>query len=209
MANFLTALIPTRCAGCNASSEIFCAACIESVRAPTIVAALPTAVVLGEFDGPLRKAIHALKFRGATALTQIFAQALAERVRATSLTKHKAINLDAVTFIPTSPARRRHRGFDQAKLLALALGQALEIRTIELVVRSGASRGRAPQSELTRLERINTEAHTFLIRQFPPQHLLVVDDVITTGATMKAALRPLTALGNTCLPVAIASTPRR
>ena len=95
----------------------------------------------------------------------------------------------AVTWAPTSPQRRRRRGFDQAELLARALGKETGLPVVSLLKRIDA----AGQTGRSRSQR--SSAPVFHSRRPPPTAVLVVDDVITTGATLQAAASTLIRAG--------------
>jgi predicted amidophosphoribosyltransferase len=109
--------------------------------------------------------------------------------------------LDLVTWAPTSAERRRERGFDQAELLARAVGRRLRLPVKGLLER----RPGAPQTG-----RNATDRHLgprFTTKPSPPA-VLLVDDVVTTGATLAAAASALRLGGaNRVLAVTAGRTP--
>jgi ComF family protein len=99
-----------------------------------------------------------------------------------------------IVHIPTATVRRRQRGFDQAELLARQLARSQHLLQAALLARQGQSR----QVGATREQRLQQ-----LINGFHPRkpylikgaHILLVDDVTTTGATLEAAAKVLKQAG--------------
>ena len=148
----------------------------------------------GAFLGPLRRAIHALKYGGDTSVADLLASGLGE-----------VPPVDALAYVPAPPRRRRARGYDHAALLARSLGHRLGIPVAAVLGRS--VRDLHPQAGGSRSEREGNVSGTFVVRADPPVRLILVDDVITTGATVAAAARPLVALGCLVHVAVIAATP--
>jgi len=141
------------------------------------------------YGGVTREALHRLKFGGRRALARPLADLAVEQC-GTSLPGGVA----AIVPVPLASDRERERGFNQAALLAERIAQrlALPIRARWL------ARGRAtrPQSDLPAAERLANVRGAF--RAAPAvagRHVLLVDDVLTTGATLAECARALRAAG--------------
>lgn len=139
----------------------------------------------GLYAGPLREAIHALKFAGKRTVARPLADLVAEQARL-----GLAADVDALVPVPLAPARERERGFNQARLVAERLGRVLAVP-----VRPGwlaRTRSTAPQANLSAAERHTNVRGAFAA---PPavagRHVVVVDDVFTTGATAADCARAL------------------
>ena len=133
------------------------------------------------YRGPAREAVHRLKFSGWRGVGEALAAALAEIGPPPA---------DAVTWVPLAPRRRAERGFDQARVLAQALARDLQLPAAAYVRRTTAT---APQSRRTREERLRAMAGVFarIPHRPAPPRLLLVDDVLTTGATVSACAAAL------------------
>ena len=185
----------TLCAGCNQPGSTLCNRCRFSLASAStrvsdtgIAAALP-------FEGVARQVVHGLKYRNRRAVARQLARLMVGRVRVGKV--------DVVTWAPTSAARARQRGYDQAELLARAVAAELGVPCRRLLYR----RHGAPQAGHTRAERLH--GPSFRARS-GRQHLrvLLVDDVVTTGATLSAARDALLQAGvGTVLCLAAAATP--
>ncbi|HEU4984777.1 MAG TPA: phosphoribosyltransferase family protein, partial [Nitrososphaera sp.] len=99
-----------------------------------------------------------------------------------------------ITHIPTATSRIRRRGYDQASLIARACAQQARLSYTPLLLRQGQQR----QVGAKRQERAQQLAQAFLplrVSRITGAHIVLVDDVITTGATLEAAAKTLQAAG--------------
>lgn len=201
----------TTCVACGAPGDLLCAACGDQLQAATpfvCPAGLASCTALLDYRGVGRELVVGLKYRNARGVTARAGAALALALR-------QAPDLgpiDVVTWAPTSTARRRARGFDQAELLAQVVGLRLARPVVPLLHRVAGP----PQTGHTRAERVHAPAFTATAPGGGPTpgrgsgvglrrgrhrpelaaaHVLVVDDVLTTGATLTAAARALTDQG--------------
>jgi predicted amidophosphoribosyltransferase len=145
------------------------------------------------YEGAGRELLARLKYRDARQAVGPLADALAARA---------AGPIDAVTWIPTTDHRRRERGFDQAELLARAVARRLGRPCRRLLRRVGDDH----QTGRTRSERL--QGPNLVAVGVPPRNVLLIDDVVTTGATMRAAVEVLTSAGAVRVePLVAAATP--
>lgn len=101
-------------------------------------------------------------------------------------------SLDAICFIPATPEAYRRRGFDHMEDVARELGAILGLPVVDALMRGAAQDQRA----LNRTERIKNTQGTFcVVEEVAGAHILLVDDVITTGASVREAARALLARG--------------
>lgn len=131
------------------------------------------------YNGNVRGSIHRYKFANARRYAAAYARALAVQLQ-----KEEMDSFDILSWIPVSRSRKRKRGYDQGQLLAEALGQELGCAPVAVLKKY---RNNPPQSSLSlqaerRANVMNVYAVTDpgLIRG---KRILLVDDVVTTGAT--------------------------
>jgi len=175
-------LLPGSCPGCGAVAEPICDACLTSLQ-PAPPLATPPGLdrldVAFAYEGVARELVARVKYRNARAGVTWLAGAMVERLR-------PATTVDVVTWAPTTPAHRRARGFDHAELLARAVGRRAGHPDRALLTRLPGP----PQTGARREERKvgpRFRARPAAIRQ----RLLLVDAVVTTGATLTAGAAAL------------------
>lgn len=135
------------------------------------------------FEGPARSAVHALKFKGWREVAAALARAMVEVAPPGS---------DAVTWVPLSRRRLAERGFDQARVLAEAVGRAISLPVLGLARRATDT---APQARRGGTDRRAAMEDAFRSAGTAPSRVLLVDDVLTTGATAAACTRALRGAG--------------
>lgn len=193
--------LPAECAGCGREGDALCPACRPALRARE---AVPPGTPIGlpsetpapllqlewcaPFSGPVRRALHVLKYAGELRAVEPLAAAVADRWRRTGM------GADVVAHVPVHRERRRERGYDQAERLAWVVAADLGLPHLPALERGRAT---TAQFKLDRTHRAANVAGAFrLASDVPPQAVaghwfVLIDDVVTTGATLAACARVL------------------
>jgi ComF family protein len=140
------------------------------------------------YGGPIKDLVLGLKFG--------FVESLARPLVNLALRDEGFVSMieasDALVPIPLSRMRQRQRGFNPAVLLANAIGRQFQIPCRHILKRRGNP---TPQSTLPFSERLKTPLDTFIATGKPSKNILLVDDVVTSGATLNDAGRALILAG--------------
>jgi ComF family protein len=149
-------------------------------------------VTLGNYeDTILDRLIHLWKYEfDETARDQLFRRIDREIIRIRAYT----LEVDAIVFVPLHSKRFCERGFDQAEEIAKHLGKRLALPVLPAVVRARATIRQALLSELERKAQMRDNPFR-VIGEVQGKTILLVDDVITTGATTEAVKDALTRAG--------------
>jgi len=200
----LNLLLPPACAGCGRYGAVLCRTCTGRLRPaaresdrflaadPGIVIgdALEVALAAFAYGGPLRRALAGLKYGGAARVAAPLGQCAA-----TALSKVTVLAREAVLVpVPVHVERQRQRGYNQAALLALALGRQSGMRVIDVLERQRAT---TQQHRLDRAARLRNLRAAFAVKpgRDPPAVAILVDDILTTSATLEACAAVLRAAG--------------
>ena len=176
-----------RC-GWGSTNGAFCAACR---RGPSYLRGLRS---VAPHRTPLRDAIHALKYGGMRVLVEPLSQILTQ-LWVHQATSGRVPSVDAVLPVPLHPSRVRYRGYNQSALLARAFAQRTGLLYHEdWVVRSRRTRSQVGLGPRERWDNV-WQAFTVTAQEVSGAHLLLVDDVMTTGATLEACAYSLLEAG--------------
>ncbi len=144
------------------------------------------AVSLGPYERGWRELLHAYKFRREKAVGRWLAGELGRALTAS------AVSFDCVTHVPMTRGERRARGFNPSRLLARGVARRAGVRERRLLAKVRVTR---PQRVLTAVERETNLRGAFRAVRCGTGAVLLVDDLLTTGATADECARTLRAAG--------------
>lgn len=190
----LAVLAPHDCLACQVEGALLCNACLDSLPpAPPKQLSSPDLEVVQSatiYRGVAKDLIWKLKSSGAQAAAKIMAGCMLDLIPASK-------NIVIVP-IPTASSRVRQRGYDQAKLLAKELSKQSRLPYINCLSR----RGQAHQVGAGREQRTRQLQNAFRVKSpllIKNAHIILVDDVVTTGATLEIVARILKLSGATTI----------
>lgn len=201
-------LFPVPCVGCGTEGHMLCRPCSGAMRSAPRVHPVdgvgPVAAGLN-YEGVARAAILVFKESGATTLASLLSEPFSRAVVA-ALAASELENPAAVCIVPVPSSRgaRRRRGFQPIALLAARAG----VRLSHVL---GATQPHSTQKALGARARADNLAGVFRVqRPVTDMRVVVVDDVTTSGATLRAVAGVLRAAGATVSGAAVlAATPLR
>ena len=194
IAELLWLVAPPLCWGCADAVRgggPICRRCRAELRwldtSPVAAGGVPTWAPLA-YDGAARAVVGGLKYGRAAAL----ADSLAAPVAAGAPSGWLEPPAELVP-VPLAPARRRRRGFNQAERLARALAKRTGLPLADCLRHAGSSGAQVGRGRAQRLAGVVGRVS---LRRPPPAKALLVDDVITTGATLSACAAVLRSGGS-------------
>jgi ComF family protein len=206
----LDVAFPAVCSGCGREGQPLCADCLPALDVRSNVpggtpiglpADIPAPLLQVEwcapFAGPVRAALHHLKYAGERRLAETLGGAVARRW------ERVGTGAQVVVPVPVHAERERQRGYDQAALIGAVAARQLGLPMARALERERAT---VAQFELGRDERAANVAGAFRLRDREAEAravagrwVLLIDDVVTTGATLAACATALRLGGATAV----------
>lgn len=205
----LDLFFPKECLGCQKEGRYLCGECLEQIelnkdfycalckqkstyglvcpscRQNTVIKAI---WVAADYNNKLlQDLIHALKYQYIEGISESLAALVLEYLRQTDLLRHFEINPAHTIIVPVPLHRKRilTRGFNQSELISDNIGKILIFEKVNLLKRI---KNTETQINLKRLERQQNVTEAFNLSNIPfdiTKKVILVDDVVTTGSTLK------------------------
>lgn len=217
--SLLHLFFPHCCAGCGtdvlSNEQLLCLPCISRLpltnfhlyadnpvqhifrgRLPLINA---TSYVYFTKDSLLQHLMHQFKYRNRKDIGIWFGRRMGEALK----TSTRFTMPDALIPIPLFAARERKRGYNQAYLLCTGMAENMGIPVWkDIVIRSALTETQTRKSRIERWQNMDGKFSIQDAASIQGKHLLLVDDVVTTGATLEACGQALLTAGNVKLSIA-------
>lgn len=217
--DFIELIYPRTCGSCNIpllyGEQIICTKCLAELpytyyhkdkdnpvaqifwgRVPLQAA---TSLLYFHKKGRTQHMLHLLKYKGRKDIGIFLGQILGNQLKENDDFK----TIDAIIPIPLHPKRQKQRGYNQAECIAIGIGLSMNVPVENnLVIRSTETK---TQTKKNRTERWENVANVFSIQEqytVKDKHFLLVDDVVTTGATLEACTQTLLSIPNTKISIA-------
>ena len=190
--SFINLLYPLHCAGCGKALDShnqlsLCGHCKSAIRLnprPPECGAYSACL----YDGVLKELVHLFKYSGKLSLTKALQELMIDFVKETP---EIIQGIDMITFIPLQTRRLRERGFNQSEVLAFNIAKELGLSLKGLLEKTISTRH---QNELSREDRLINLKGAFRIKNgvsIKGLQILLIDDVMTTGATLSECAKVL------------------
>ena len=186
--NILAVLFPQKCLGCKKENEILCSDCLLKINRPDTPHLNGIHIAANYQDLVLKKALWMLKYQGVKQLAKPLAELIRERIWKKLETENWL-----VVPVPLSKNKLRHRGYNQAELIARELSG--NVRADVLFKKFHTKSQVEVKNKEERLVNIIGSFEIKNPEKIKGKKIILIDDVLTTGATMREAQKVLKSAG--------------
>lgn len=208
--NLLDLLFPKKCVGCNKTGAYFCSNCIQEIKQTELVCPhcerigfggmthpvckrrynLDGLWSLGVYQDPLKKAIQKLKYKFIIEMAEIIIDVtidywvIYQPVLLEEIKKSRGSDWQVVP-VPLHKKRQNWRGFNQSALIAQILAKKLDLKYSDCLIRTKNTQQQAKLASNMRHKNVKDAFAICPNYQLPASNYLLIDDVWTTGSTLK------------------------
>lgn len=193
LSSILNFIFPPRCLVCGArQEEILCKICFNGITYPENFNynRFPAIYSSVFYDGVIRRALNLFKFKGKARLGGVFAGLMAETMEKENIMRKFDINL--IVPVPIHANKLRQRSYNQSEVLAKDIAEKYNVEMNEKLLLK--IKDTPEQNKLTKKERLTNLKDSFGINKkeiINNRNVLLIDDVYTTGATVKECVKVL------------------
>lgn len=148
--------------------------------------------------GMVQHLLHQLKYQDCPALGRRLGELFAADIKRSG----RAVDPDVIVPVPLHPRKKHKRGYNQSQMIAEGLSEGLSIPVVSCLKRVDDGESQTRKSKFDRWRNVDMSFELDLREPLDGRHILLVDDVITTGATIEACGRHLLSIPNARLSVA-------
>jgi ComF family protein len=216
--SLLHLFFPPTCAGCKtiliANENVICTSCRhempltqhhlnpENDAYKKFYGRIPvehvSALLYFHKKGIVQELIHSLKYRGQEAIGTVLGEWYAEELKSSQLLQ----TVDTIVPVPLHPKKLRERGYNQVTEFGYALAKSLQIPVnTSILFRQVYSKTQSQKNRLGRTEGIDTIFDVTFDEKDHNKHFLLIDDVITTGATLEVCAKALLKIPGTKISI--------
>lgn len=216
--SLLHLFFPHTCAGCGSDiidhNQLLCLHCIdrlphtgfhrfagnpvEKIFWGRLPIACATSFLYFTKSSVLQHLVHQFKYKGKMEIGEYIGRRMGEVM----LEASRFQNIDALVPLPLFAARERKRGYNQSGILCDGIAEVLQVPVLKnIIARKSATETQTHKSRTERWANISGRFELLQPEAIRDKHVLLVDDVITTGATLEACGQELMRTGNTRLSI--------
>ena len=207
--HIISIIAPHECLECNAEGDVLCAKCAEllpsamprcyrckvfsrdfsTCKPCRRVSSLKRVIIITDYDvDQTKKLIHGLKFGRKVAAARTISEIMTQNLAFDDLRDN------SFTHVPTANIRVRARGYDQSREIARHLCRSNDLHRASLLLRLGSGRqvGRTREQRLQHMSDVFVVGNPELVKG---RDVVLVDDIVTTGATLESAAKTLRLAG--------------
>lgn len=220
--DFLFLIFPDVCAGCgnplNKGEEVICTFCEYHLPETNFHfqkdnpvyrkfwgrtnITQATAMYFFNKASKLQHLMHELKYKGKKEVGIRLGKILGQKIKETDFKE-----VDLIIPVPLHPSKERKRGYNQSDMFAQGLSEGLQKPwSRKILKRKKASESQTKKSRMERWKNVDEIFEVTDAKEISNKHLLLVDDVITTGATLESCANALLQIQNTKVSIATLAT---
>lgn len=159
-----------------------------------------TSLLLYSKKGVVQKLIHQLKYKGKQEIGIFLGKWLAHKIQESS----RFTDIDYIIPIPLHKKRFKERGYNQLDIFGKTLSKELNIPyETKLLQKTTNTKKQSKKNRFARMEKSETTFNINPYKDFSNKHFLLIDDIVTTGATIESCYLPLSKIKNIKLSIAV------